>query len=343
MSNNNIYGMMNEIETDITEFEGISCSDIETKKIKKRVMDKLHTKKKGRRWTVAACAALGAGLLAVGPFGSQVNAGVKLASYYIGSWFGEEVQSYEECIGEAVTKDGVTVQLNSVVLDGNELTVSTTIDVGQKAGEGEWPSIDSTVYINGRIASYAGGGGMSQEDDRTFLSMMTYSLDKDMIHENEKMDMEIVMQDSAGAHSGTWAFQFTADGAKLNADTVRIPVDQTISLPDGNEVTFTELSRNAMRDKISFRTSGDRLTYNLRLMGTDNLGNTIVFELRESHGNEGYVNVDPNYPMDEGVNVISDEATELTLTPYAAEFAKESGRENDDYHQTGEPFTVNLK
>lgn len=343
MSNDNIYRMMNEIETDITEFTGASCSDIETKRTKKKVMDKLHAKKRGRRWAVAACAVLGVGLLAAGPFGSQVNAGVKLASYYIGSWFGAEVQNYEECIGEAITKDGVTVQLNSVVLDGNELTVSTTIDAGEKVGAEAWPSIDSTVYINGRVASYAGGGGVSQEDDQTFLSIMTYSLEKDMIRENEKMDMEIVMQDMQGLHSRTWAFQFTADGAKLAADTVHIPVNQTISLPDGNEVTFTELSRNAMGDKLFFRLSGDKLTYHLKLTGTDDMGRPIVFELRQSHGNEGYVIADPNYPMDEGKNVIDNEAKTLTLTPYAAEFAKESGRENDDYKETGAPFTVNLK
>ena len=44
MSNDNIYRMMNEIETDITEFTGASCSDIETKRTKKKVMDKLHAK-----------------------------------------------------------------------------------------------------------------------------------------------------------------------------------------------------------------------------------------------------------------------------------------------------------
>ena len=48
MSNDNIYRMMNEIETDITEFTGASCSDIETKRTKKKVMDKLHAKKRGR-------------------------------------------------------------------------------------------------------------------------------------------------------------------------------------------------------------------------------------------------------------------------------------------------------
>lgn len=339
MSNDNIYRMLNEIETDVTEYEGIFCSDIEKKKTKNRVFEKLHRKNSTKRWAAAACAVLGAGLLAAGPFSSQVNAGVKLASYYIGSWFGEEVQDYEACIGEAITKDGVTVQLNSVLLDGNELTVSTTIDTGERVNEGEWPNADGTVYINGRAASYAGGGGVSQKDDQTFLSIMTYSLEKDMISEKENMDMEIVIQ----ANSQTFAFQFAADGAKLAADTVHIPVNHTISLPDGNEVTFNDFSRNAVGDKIFFQTSGESLTYNIRLEGTDDLGNPIVFELRQSYHNEGHVVADPNYPAEEGKNIISEEAKNLTLTPYAAEFAKESGRENSDYHQTGEPFTVNLK
>ena len=39
---------------------------------------------------------------------------------------------------------------------------------------------------------------------------------------------------------------------------------------------------------------------------------------------------------------LSTEAKSLTLTPYAVEFPKESGRMSDDFKPVGESFTIEL-
>ncbi len=334
-----IYDLLNDVESDFSEYDEKDCPEYEKKKIKKQVLGRIHKKRKTGKWVAAACAVLAAGVLAAGPFNYQVNAGIKLVSYYISEWFGEEVKGYEECIEQQVTQNGVTVKLNSVVLDNNELTVASTIDVGKEVKTEEWPAIDGNVYVNGKVAAYGAAGGTAWEADGTFKSVMTYSLLKDRINDTGEMNIEIEMKDLTGDYPGTWTFKFTADGKKLAADTIHIPVEHTISLPDKSSVTFTEMTQNAMRTKIYFKIADRKASYDLMLKGVDEMGREVVFELKEIYEGEGYVYADPNY--EEG-NEIAEDAKEITLTPYAAEFPKESGRENRDYKQTGEPFTVNL-
>lgn len=339
MKKENIYDMLNNIESDFPEYEGEECSEYEKKKIKKQVLGRIGTKRKTGRWAVAACAVLAAGILAAGPFSYQVDAGLKFVSYYISEWFGEEVKGYEECINRQVTQNGVTVQLNSVVLDGNELTVASTIDAGRSLEPEEWPVIDGNVYVDGRRAVYAASGGIGREADGTLKSVMTYSLEKDRIKGSGEMNIEIEMKDTMGDYPGTWTFKFTADGERLAADTIHIPVDVDISLPDKSRVTFTEMTRNAMGTKVHFKIEDGKTSYNLMLKGMDDTGKEVVFELKQTYKGEGYVYADPNYA--DG-NEIAGNAKEITFTPYAAEYPKESGRENRDYKQIGEPFTVSL-
>lgn len=339
MSEKNLYALMNDIETDFSEYEENSCSEFEKEKIKKNVMGRIHKKRRPGRWIAAACAIVAVAILGAGPLSTPVNAGVKLVSYYISEWFGSDMKEYEECINQGVTRDGVTVQLSSVVLDGNELTVAAVIDVGKAVNIEDAPSIDGCVYVNGRMASYGASGGTEQADEQTFRSVMTYSLKKDLIDSKDDMKIEIEMTDVTGDYAGKWSFAFTANGAKLAADTIHTPVNHTVTLPDGIEVTFTEMTQNAMGTKIYFKYEKGKVSYDLKLEGEDDLGNPLVFELKQIYEGEGYVYADPLSAED---NKISQGARELSLVPYAVKFPEESGRLSSDFEQTGDSFTVDL-
>ena len=87
------------------------------------------------------------------------------------------------------------------------------------------------VFINGKMASSGASGGIEQADDYNLVSTM--EIDLPDIDTSGTVDMEIrywVEDKEIGTIS------FTASGAELLADTVTIPLNEVITLPDDQHI-----------------------------------------------------------------------------------------------------------
>lgn len=294
------------------------------------------------RWGKYAAAAALLGLVAVAggvftPAGQFVYAGVKTVTYDLSELLGisKDLEPYRTVVGKSVSDNGYTVTLNDVVLDEGRLYISNTVTVPERM-ESDEALMDYTesvtVFINGRMVSLAASGGSGRADDYNIVSDWTVEVPD--VDTAKELDMEIrysVNGDDVGA------FEFTASGEELALDTLTIPLDETVTLPDGSEVRFTRYTSNAMGQNIYFEKTSADYSYDLRLEGEDDLGNPVAFFARYSQKTEGRMEVET---IDNGY--ISDEAQSLTLTPYAVKMPEGDGKMNSDYEQIGEPFTIQI-
>lgn len=331
----NIYELLNEVETDLSEYQEEHLTELENKRLKKKVMSHMKKKNSGKKIVAAACVCLCAVGLAAGPLKGEVQAAMKYVSYTIANSLGiqKDLSPYESVLNQSVSDAGVTITLNSVILDENELVVSTTEVYDRELKENEMSTISGSIYINGRDVSTGASGGAGQADPHTMESVMHYDIKG--IDTNSKLDFELVFSDREGG--GNWEFAFEADGSKLSIDTFRRALDHTFDLPDGTRVTLNEFTNNALGEKIYFTYNTERCNYDLKLEGTDNLGNQISFYLSRAGSGQGRLNID------ELGTHIAEDASSVTLTLYAVEFPEGSGKMSNDFQQIGEAFTIDLK
>lgn len=329
-----IYNLLNDIETDFSEYDEMDGLDAVTaKRLKNNLLSKTKRGKSYKGIAVAACCVFLIAGMAAGPFKSQVKAAAKLISYNISSALGlkKDLTPYENIVNQSVTNDGVTITLNNVILTKDSLIVSFTEYAPQS--DVQFQPI-GTIYVNGQHYSYSAGGGSIELEDGTMESVMEYGF----THANtaDTLDIELIVQDVTETHKGTWNFAFQATGSQLSADTQEVALDTAFVLPDSSQVHLDTLSVSPIGPRIYFTLSGSMNNYDMKLEGEDDLGNPVAFYVSQSSKTGGRFNLDAL------TGLVGDNAVSLTLTPYAVEFPEESGKMNDNWQKIGETFTISL-
>ncbi len=251
------------------------------------------------------------------------------------------LDEYKTVINKEVTDNSITVKLNEVVLNGSELTVSYSINSSKKLeAMGSWHA-SNKVYINGKQASTGASGSAHNIDDYTTEAVMTYSLDK--VDLNGDLDIKILcskieLMGGNDAIKGSWDFEFRTNGNQLKTDTKELLLNHKFTLENGGEYTLTKYTDNSLGQEIYASISNFKRnpTYVVALRGIDNLGNKVEFYMSRGGKEEALFkveNIDGN---------LNENATSLTLTPYAAILPDKSGEMNSEYYQVGDKFTIDL-
>ncbi len=335
-----LYTLLNEIDHHPESYDSAGVSPAELKKWKKNFSSASVRRIHRRRKTAAAAAAvvlcLAAAVTALTPAKYVAYAAIKSVSYNLSQLLGieQDLSPYSTAVGQSVSKDGITVTLNDVVLDEGVLYVSHTLTAPEKITDfdtsSRWSS-DMQLFINGKAAAWGAGGSVRQADDYNLVSAMEIALNDD-IDASAQLDMELVFH-CGNAYIGS--IQFSASGADLMADTFVSSLDETITLPDGTELTFYKYSSNSMGQRIYFRYADKRCPWDVVLKGEDNLGNPVEFNIRTFKDGMGRMEVSA---LDNGY--VKEEAVSLTLTPYAVKMPEQSGQMSNDFEAVGEAFTV---
>lgn len=344
----NVYDILNDNNIDLEELNKEGFNEIEKKQIKNRFRKSIN-KNKNKNKKKSIIAATIASAIIVVALGSGVRtyaaSAIRLASLDIASFLGsdKDLDKYKTVIGKAISNDGVSIQLNEVILNGNELVVSTTIKY--EKGESKIESIHAfgQVFINGRKMSEAAGGTDRITDDSAFQELMTYSLKDNQL----KGDLDIKIVYSSILLNGEVVkikpciFEFTTNGDELAVDTIELPVNHSFTLENGSIVTLNNYVSNVIDKKIFLTIENinkSKDVYDIKLEGYDDCGNKIRFQTVNMSKEKGMLKLS-NVAGKE----ISKEATKVTLVPYAVAYPEESGRLNRDYKQVGEKFTIKIK
>lgn len=336
----NIYDMLNDSEINLDEYKKEEFNHIEKAKIKKVFRNSVKKKKNYKKGTIAAAVVVG---ITVGLFGTntgnQVLASINIISTDIASRLGvtNNLEEYKTVVDKSVTKNGMTIQLDEVVLDGDKLIVSTTIKNNEGKIEGYLNSSES-IYINGKLINGGSGGGSKRIDDNTIESTISYDLGEN--NTNGDIEVKIKYRDLWTENEkikGPWVFEFKTNGDELMADTEKIQIDNKFVLENGDEVTIENYTSNSLGQKIYYSKTGNENKYDIKLEGTDNLGNKVEVWSKNSSNKCGLLT---RYDLD---GPLSSEAKSITLTPYAVKYPEQSGKMSDDFKKVGEAFIIELK
>lgn len=336
--NKNIYEMLNEVEIDIDDYNKENFNHIEKRKIKKNFKNSIknkHIYKKAA--SIAAVAVLCIGLLSTN-FGSYAYAGINSFFYDMASVLGIEknLDEYKTIVNQSITKKGITVQLNEVILNDDELVVSATTTANEKLEEG-WIMLSHNVYINGKNVSFGAGGSAQQLDEYTMQEVMFNDIKGDF---NGDLNVKVVFYDpiiNEKTIKGRWVFEFKTNGDELAIDTKEIPLDNNFALENEQKITLEKYTSNNLGQKIYFTSDTKGTDYDMILKGYDDFKNEVTFYMSK---NEGYNGVFKLETIDGNLN---ENVKTLSLTPYAVKFPEKSGRMSHDFKKVGEEFMIDLQ
>lgn len=338
---NDIYTMLNDANINLEQYEKEDFNHIERKNLKAKFRKSINSKKSYKRnIAVAAAVAL---VLIVGIIGSNADVYATRVSNIIGRDIGsllgiqKNLDEYKTVVNKDITDKGITVKLNEVILDENQLTVSYNISSNEKLEGGRSWMPFFTVYVNGKKASNGADGSDKIVDDYTTEGVMTYHLDKvDLSGDlNIKILCKSMILDDK-EKKGTWSFEFKTNGDQLKIDTREMALNNKFTLENGKEYTLSKYTDNALGQKIYASTSTANLitksAYDIELRGYDDLGNKVSFYMNYDIKNEALFEA----------GQINEGARTLTLTPYAAKYPEKSGRMDGEYKKVGDKFTIDL-
>ena len=342
-----IYKMLNEADINIEDYKKEDFDELEKKRLKNKVRKSIN-KKRLNKGSIAAAVAV-ACVVSVGLFGTDAGAQVLAkVSESIASSIGVEknLDSYNTVVNKCITDNGITIQLNEVILDESQkqLIISDTISSQKALKEYESYDADKTVYINNKKVKFEGSIGSSGNlDDYSSQSVIEYDLtalkDVDLTGE---LDIKIVYSkvtvNYENPQRGKWVFEFKSNGDALKIDTKEIKLNNSFTLENGEKIILEKYTSNALGHNIMCKVenSNKNESYDVMLKGTDDLGNNVEFCLTRGSKDSmvlRYNNIDRN---------LDENAKELTLTPYAVKFPEESGQLSHDFKKVGEEFKISL-
>lgn len=334
---NDIYDLLNDIDNQIDTFENINITSNDLKNWKQSFTSKkkVSVKKHPRKKYVAAAAAF---VLILGGSCAPVRQNVYAQSQQImeslSTLLGvqEDLSSYSTMIGKSVSKKGITVTLNEVILDGHSLIISyktkvkdnTTLKNLNIKHITELP-IDIDVTIGGQNIVESLGSNSTPIDKLTSISECEIQLnDSSVLSEKSNFTINFCTLDKSNTSIGK--LKFAASGRELNAKTKNVALNQSFTLPDKTKISLKNYRSNIVDQKIIFTVSPNNagLSGDILLKGKDNLGNPVEFFLGESDGTSG------TFRVDKSVGSISPKATSLTLTPYCADYSNLSSNSNSN-------------
>ncbi|MEG1312616.1 MAG: DUF4179 domain-containing protein [Romboutsia sp.] len=317
-------------------FENINVSKNIDSAIEKGINQACREKRrrKLKKYMVASVVAL----VIVGSttvFNKDVFANAKNIFYDIASYLGIEsdISNYKTIINKSITNSGYTIKLNEVVLDKNELTVSSVIKSEDNPFEG-FPSVVEALYINGERLYVNSNASSENKDDYTLNQVTTYFLD-----ENIEGDVDIkieysgiqLLNDTGSKNiDGEWIFDFKTNTDELIKDTVSIDLNKKFKFKNGESIKLKKYVSNGLGQKIEFEESKNGINYDMKIIGKDNLGNNIELYIPNRSDGKGV------FKLDNSKGSIDPKANTLTLSL--------QGRESneDSWVKVGSDFNVKL-
>ncbi len=342
---NDIYTMLNRANIDLENCEKEDFTDIEKKNIKNNLRKLMYKKKPHKRNMLVAAAVIA--ILTIGIFGTNSGAsalsrvlvlpGVKDIAGFLG--IEKDLDEYKTVVNKSITDNGITVQLNEVILDGNEMTVSNNITSDRKLEKNESLHAFIDIYVNGKQLSTGGGGGGKRIDDYTTQEVIAYDLKNADLSGDLKIEIScssILLNDKE--KRGSWDFEFKTNGDALKIDTKEMLLNNKFTLENGQNFTLQKYADNALGQKIyaSISNFQKKSVYDVSLKGSDDLGNKVEF-YASSSGQDGAL-----FKIETINGNLNKDARTLNLTPYAAKYPDKSGKMDGEYKQVGDEFTIDL-
>lgn len=254
-------------------------------------------------------------------------------------WTTKNLDKYSTVVNKSVTRNGVTIRINEVILDIDDLYASVSVYTDTKD-----PMIlgsNSQLYINGHDAS-TGTMSTSVGNDQTAQFLEIHDLDKDYTGNNLKIKMIYSeIQTSTKDVKGKWVFEFDLDAEKLYKDSGNYNLNHEVKIDDNKTIKFKKYRLNDVGQRIWFdyvKNKDPMEDYQIMLKGEDDLGNKVDFNLYTKNEINGI------FESDNSIQTLNEDAKELTLALYYGETPEiiNGIQEDVKYRKVGKSFKINL-
>ncbi len=352
MNEKNIYVALNEVNGAIDGFEKVELTEIEKAKLRKifkeRKKNRFNSKKIG---SIAVALVLGFILMWQSGVGMQVYAMVASAldsiTYSIGKslYLNQNIEPYVNVVNKVVEDNGVAVKLTECAIDKDELILTLLFEnTTEKAA---FRDSNCKIFVNGKnnISGASGSSGMLDSEDNIYFQTMAYHIEE--IDTEQDLDVKVVINDivfeldpnKEKSISGNWSFEFNASGKELSKNTKSVALDQKIDCGDFT-IKLETLTINPVNKKIYVSLIDPNGAYQnatFDLIGYDNLGNEVEFNMRRYDGTTKKAVL----AYKELNSELSKQAESLTLNAYVAKLPEGGGRIGE-YVKVGESVEIVL-
>ena len=320
-----------------------------------------------RSWKIAAAGII---LLIMAGCTLKYQEDVKAALQRVTSWIGQalgiengDTDSYTNVVGKSISRDGITITLNEIVMDSKNLWIaySDSEDLNNKNHTGkertkkdltsqdtdsdiqdtiEDKILFTEVRINGQEIQQGLGQRTVNNNDLSEnpITVEDFTIGEE-INTEGTVNIEFKVWPIAMADAETWeniqkiqantepyTFKLTTSKEELEKNTVDLKLDQNIKF-DSNILNLTEFRWNPFESTIYGTYDGTvYIDSDYYLIGTDDQGNKICYQETGRNGQETmFQQTIGLYP---GYEEISPEANTITLQLYEVK--------SDTAHQVSE-------
>ncbi|WP_166704212.1 DUF4179 domain-containing protein [Bacillus albus] len=312
-----IYKELNDIQLDITEFEEIPLTKLEEKHWGKRVKNKLRKNKQSKKWfgVAAACmlmisitAPLGQSSLANTPF----IAG--LIEKYLDEQQPRDYSPYKTAIGKTAENKYGKLTLNEVIVDDNQLLISSTFEPAKGVEFDYQTYLIPQVRINGRDFSSIKDAQSIEVNDSMYTIYGGVELSE--MPQTDELQIEITYNtfNRDTVIEQPWIFDIEVSQAQLMKEKQTFDLNETIVLSDGNKVNVKKVVSTPISTTIYYdvtQSTNEDIYFKIE----SESGKTYIFKEAFASNKEG----DISFSRFDGINV---SVGKYSLVPY-------SGKENE--------------
>ncbi|MGH1327349.1 DUF4179 domain-containing protein [Bacillus pretiosus] len=312
-----IYKELNDIQLDITGFEEIPLTKLEEKHWEKRVKNKLWKNKQSKKWfgVAAACmlmvsitAPLGQSSLANTPF----IAG--LIEKYLDEQQPRDYSPYKTAIGKTAENKYGKLTLNEVIVDDNQLLISSTFEPAKGVEFDYQTYLIPQVRINGRDFSSIKDAQSIEVNDSMYTIYGGVELSE--MPQTDELQIEITYNtfNRDTVIEQPWIFDIEVSQAQLMKEKQTFDLNETIVLSDGNKVNVKKVVSTPISTTIYYdvtQSTNEDIYFKIE----SESGKTYIFKEAFASNKEG----DISFSRFDGINV---SVGKYSLVPY-------SGKENE--------------
>ena len=298
------YWYMDNIK-DIAKRHGCSETKIKSSLLKKRNVNlKLKLAKIAAAGVVIA--------LLIGGLGHPHE--IKAAWEQITSWIqtalgiNENVESYIDSVGKTITKNGISITLDEIAADKENLWVAISDNINDSK---EKETILLTeVEINGKAAQLDGTYALEKKENGTDGQVCHYRLEDTTIKDNTadiKMKVWLFdpteMDTADTEDTDDYIFEFSSNWEELEKNTINVNVNKKIKISPNQNLTISKMSLNDLASTI-YGNLDNKEYEDYYLIGTDDKGNQGLYRMtnygdtetvfEESRNNTKYKGISPD-------------------------------------------------